>query len=142
MSRVVPKAAELVSRVTGVVAAVAAASARRRALAAAGHVKPGGRPPSLEGFLYKSDHRGRNFKWRWLVADGPAAELVWYHSDPAATLAKHGVTEEVTGRLGVSGAAVVSGLTSASAAAADALPAPHALTVTVAGRKLVLCAKE
>jgi len=142
ITRVVPKAAGLVARVTGMMAAIALIKARKAAQAQQGLT--GKKPAKMEGFLFKNLVGGRpeSFKWRWLLADGERGELQWFHSDPER---KGGETEPCVGRLALTGAKVE--LVKAGEGGAPAkLPSSHALRVTAASKSgpektLILCAR-
>lgn len=58
--------------------------ARQQALAALPSQPPV--PQLMDGWLFKSDPRGKNFQKRWLVANARTGELSWYHSAPAMTV--------------------------------------------------------
>jgi hypothetical protein len=89
-------------------------------------------PPLMEGWLFKSDPRGRNWQKRWLKADGKTGELAWYHSAPAMTLSKYELKEEPKGSIPLAGATIEL----ISADKAKGLPSQFGVIITAAARSM------
>lgn len=53
-----------------------------------------------EGWAYKSDPVGKNFKKRWVVVDRVTRTVTWYGANPRFTLARYRVTEPPKGASG------------------------------------------